>query len=253
MWADLWNWVHATHLRNTGWHKALYVPPELLPRGKIHSSNVPSKMQLFDLCCFQGVHPWSVRTNQSFCLTTLGKGWPLQWLGCPQQMWCAFLSELGKAQKRTVQRWQTADWTCFISSSHAFLYTKREQIFCHLRLCWLSAFWQVCCFDSPKAEDGSALTRSLQHLLLSVLSNAIWILEISYSWKKAMKSSPDHLWETCVDFPLDGWLMHKCLEELSPWTRWENSGFELVCKGIPGGLCLPAPFSWQSLIPLLCN
>lgn len=67
------------------WLKALYVPPELLPRGKIHSSNVPNKMQLFDLCCFQDVHPWSVRTNQSFCLTKLAKGWPLQWLGCPQQ------------------------------------------------------------------------------------------------------------------------------------------------------------------------
>lgn len=85
MWADLQNWVHATRLGNTGWHKAPYVPPELLPRGKIHSSNVPNKMQLFDLCCFQDMLPWCVRTNPSFCLTALGKGWPLQLQGCPQQ------------------------------------------------------------------------------------------------------------------------------------------------------------------------
>lgn len=211
-------------------------------------------MQLFDLCCFQDVHPWSVRTNQSFCLTALGKGWPLQWLGCPQQR-CdvLFWSELGKAQKGTMQHWQTADWTCFIPSSRASLYTKRKQTFCHLRLCWLCTFWHVC-FDSPKVEDGSALASSQQHLLLSVLFNAIWILEITSSWKKALKSSPAHLWKTCVDFPLEGCLMQKCLEELSPWIHWENSEFGLVCKGIPGGLCLPAPFScWQSLTPLLCN
>ena len=157
-------------------------------------------------------------------------------------MWCAFLSELGRTQQVTTQHWQTLDRACFIPSSCASLYTKREQIFCHLRLCWLCVFWHIYCFDSPKVSKAQLATSPQQHPLLSVLFNAIRISEFSSSRRKELKSSLAHLWKACVDFPLEGWLMQKCLKELSPWIRWENSEFGLALQGYPRWAALACSF-----------
>lgn len=142
-------------------------------------------------------------------------------------------------------RWQRSagrvDWACFIPSSCASLYTKREQTF-YLRLCWLCVFWHICCFNSPKVGDGSACYQSSAASSFVSTFNTVWISEFSYSWKKTLKSSLAHLWKAYIDFLLEGWLMQKCREELSPWIPWENSEFGLALQGYPRWAVLACSF-----------
>lgn len=142
-----------------------------------------------------------------------------------------------------------ADWTCFIPSSHASLYTEREQIFCHLRLCW-----HVCCFDSPEVEDGSALTTSQKHLLLSVLSNAIWVLEISSFWKESTEIQSCPFMENLCRFSSGGLVNAEMPWRIVTMNTLGKFWVWIHLQGYPNGMCFSAPFScWQSLIPLLCN
>lgn len=59
--------------------------PNCSLRKNIQQQSSQKNAVLWLLCCFQDVHPGSVRTHQWFCLTALGRRWPLWWPGCPHR------------------------------------------------------------------------------------------------------------------------------------------------------------------------